>query len=540
MKLRNLLFPALAACCTTLFAQAPEASAPDRSGHILTPPAPATPRINSARVFGVRPGAPLLYTIAATGERPMVFAAEGLPEGVALDPQTGRITGKLNSAGSYRVTLRATNARGTTERDLRIVAGDAIALTPPMGWSSWNCWGHSVSQEKVLGSARALVEKGLADYGWTYVNIDDGWQGRRGGAENAIQPNDKFPDMKALAEEVHGLGLKLGIYSAPWVGTYAGHVGSYSDRADGKYDWLENGECDEVCRYRKPDATESPAHKVNFRHGAYSWVAADARQWAAWGVDYLKYDWYPNNEFHAREMADALRQTGRDIVFSMSNSAPFADAPRWAGIAQSWRTTGDIYDTWESILYIGFERQERWAAFHGPGHWADADMLVVGMVGWGPELHPTGLTPDEQYAHITLWTLLASPMLIGCDIARMDDFTRSLLCNFEVNDILQDPLGMRAVRFGREKEQAVFVKILEDGSLAIGLFNLSDEPRRIGFEPFELGLWSKSINVRDVWRQQDAAEISCHERYETEVAPHGAALYRLTPGNIRERAGEKL
>src|SRR5512142_471199 len=196
MKIRSLpkaaLFSALLGAglvvpaVTGIAAGAPE---------ILTPPAPATPRINGPGVFGVRPGAPFLYAIPATGRRPMTFAVEGLPGGLAVDATTGRITGSLAQPGDYPVTLRAQNALGAATRRFRIVAGDRIALTPPMGWSSWNCWGDAVSQEKVLSSARAMVERGLRDHGWTYINIDDGWQGPRGGEFNAIQPNRKFSQM---------------------------------------------------------------------------------------------------------------------------------------------------------------------------------------------------------------------------------------------------------------------------------------------------------------------------------------------------------
>ena len=161
-----------------------------------------------------------------------------------------------------------------------------------------------------------------------------------------------------------------------------------------------------------------------------------------------------------------LRKIDRDIIFSLSNSAPYGDAPVWQRYANCWRTTGDIRDTWESISRIGFS-QDRWLAFNHPGHWADSDMLVVGMVGWGPKLHPTKLTADEQYTHISLWSLLASPMLIGCDIAQMDDFTMSLLTNDEVNDVNQDPLGIQAYPVWQENKQVIYAKHLEDGSMAI-------------------------------------------------------------------------
>ena len=545
---KTLLFTLLIA---VLFCVAPVASAKksaatpqhnihDYSAYILTPPAPLHPRINSAKVFGVRPNAPILYKIATTGERPMKFEVDNLPQGVTLDNEKGLLSGSIAKEGTYLLTLRATNAKGSDERELKIKVGDEIALTPPMGWNSWNCWGPTVSQEKVLSSARALIEQGMAEYGWTYINIDDGWQGKRGGEYNAVQPNDKFPDMKALADELHSQGLKLGIYSGPWVSTYAGHAGTHSDNPEGTYDWIEQGWCNEDMRMTLPDDPKRFIRRRHWRHGEYTWEKADSRQWADWGVDYLKYDWKPNDVYYTRQMHDALKECGRDIVYSISNTAPFADAYAFKELTQCWRTTGDIRDTWESISSIGFQQQDRWAAFHGPGHWGDADMLVVGMVGgWKSAPHFSQLTPDEQYTHITLWAMLASPMLIGCDIALMDDFTRSLLCNFEVNDILQDPLGMRAAPFYRDDRHVVYVKILENGDLAVAMFNLTTEPLTFEIEPRALGLWDKPAMVRDVWRQQVVTYVYPGDTFTVDVAPHGVVLYRLSPGNSDQKNVKK-
>lgn len=183
--------------------------------YILTPKAPDTPRINGAKIFGVRPGSKFLYTIPATGIRPMTFAVENLPKGLKVDMVTGQITGSVKKAGEYIVTFIARNSLGEARRDFKIVVGDKIALTPPMGWNSWNCWGNAVSQEKVLSSAKAMVEKGLINHGWQYINIDDGWQGLRGGKHQGVMTNSKFPDMKALSDEIHSMGLKIGIYSGP-------------------------------------------------------------------------------------------------------------------------------------------------------------------------------------------------------------------------------------------------------------------------------------------------------------------------------------
>lgn len=491
---------------------------------ILTPPAPRTPKVNGAKVFGARPGSPFLYRIPATGERPMRFSAEGLPRGLKVNPETGIISGKVKKAGSWKVTLRAENSLGRGERILNIIIGEDICLTPPLGWNSWNVWGNSVSQEKVLSSARAMVESGLADCGWSYINIDDGWQGIRGGKDKAIQPNSKFPDMKALADEIHSMGLKFGIYSGPWTGTYAGHIGETCDNPDGTYDFITKGLCDSVY---KLDRRKVNRNSVRY-FGRYSFVKADVRQWAEWGVDYLKYDWYPNDEEHAREMGNALRKSGRDIVYSLSNAAPFALAPVWQDCSNAWRTSDDILDSWESMSRIGFRMQDRWAPYCGPGHWPDADMLVVGKVGWGPSVKESRLTADEQYTHISLWALLASPLLIGCDMADMDAFTLGLLSNTEVLDVNQDPLGLHASLFESGEAWAVYSKPLEDGSLAVGLFNLGESPRSMGFMPRRMGQFGL-VEIRDLWRQKNLGTMAASIAWNTEVAPHGVVLLKVTP-----------
>ena len=262
---------------------------------VLTPKPAATPRLTGPRVFGVRPSSPFLFTITATGERPMEFTAETLPASLRLDPTTGRITGTLPQAGEFSVTVRAKNARGTAERKLRLVAGDRIALTPPMGWNSWNCWAASVDQPKVLRSARALVNSGLAQHGWTYINIDDTWQGERDpqAPAHALTANKKFPDMKGLCEEIHGLGLKAGIYSTPWITSYAQYPGGSADTPDGA--WHKH--------------TGEP--RSDWRSGKISFAREDAKQWADWGFDYLKYDWNPIDLPQVRAMTAALHDSGR-------------------------------------------------------------------------------------------------------------------------------------------------------------------------------------------------------------------------------------
>jgi alpha-galactosidase len=481
---------------------------------ILTPKPAATPRINGPRVFGVRPGHPFLYAIPATGERPMKFSADGLPAGLALDAATGRITGTIAAAGTHRVALRATNARGADAQPLRIEVGEKISLTPAMGWNSWNCWGVSVDQEKVLASARAIVASGLVNHGWSYINIDDTWQGARPGPDHALQPNGKFPDLKKFCDEVHAMGLKAGIYSTPWITSYAGYPGGSADHPAG--DWV------------KPPSPKQPNRKIKPWHlGDHSFAVVDARQWAAWGIDYLKYDWNPNEPPETKVMADALRASGRDILYSLSNNSPFEHAAALAGLANSWRTTGDIRDIWGNLRNIWFQ-QEKWREFAGPGHWNDPDMLVIGPVdvGSGKSIRPSRLTPNEQYTHLTLWCLLSAPLLIGCPVEKADEFTLSLLSNDEVLAIDQDELGRQAKQQVVDGRKQVYVKELVDGSHAIGFFNLAQESQPIAITWAQLGL-KRPARARDLWRQQDVPLAG--DGFSVEVGRHGTHLIRVWP-----------
>jgi alpha-galactosidase len=555
----SLVFLGTAMALTRLVAETPSTNSPDKSWPTptpaptpawpatLTPPAPATPRINGPWVFGVRSGSPVLYAIPATGERPMIFAAEGLPEGLALDASSGRITGSLPKAGTNAVTLIARNARGEAKRSFKIIVGDQIALTPPMGWNSWNCWGGKVSQEKVLSSARAMKTAGLDRHGWSYVNIDDGWQGKRGGSANAIQPNSKFPDMKSLSEQIHGMGLRFGIYSTPWRGSYEGHIGSSCDNRDGIYDWIESGDHSEYYRIGKTGAAFNQLaggaqneamrnkdkegaevmakRKSNWKFGTYPFHEQDAKQWAQWGVDYLKYDWNPVDVPHVEVMAKALRATGRDIVYSLSNSAPFKDAADWKRLANLWRTTGDINDSWKSMNGIGFGKQAAWAPYQAPGHYNDPDMLVIGRVGWGNP-HPLRLTPDEQYTHVSLWCLLSAPLLLGCDLNQLDPFTLGLITNDEVLAIDQDELCKPALCVSPEGPLKVYVKELADGTKAIGLFNAGDIPAQVTLDWKQAGLSGKQT-LRDLWRQRDVGAFE--GSYGAEVPVHGVILLKATP-----------
>ncbi len=480
------------------------------SAEIRTPPPREAPRINGPRVYGQRPGRPFLYTIPITGVEPITVSVDGLPDGLKLEESLPRISGVAARQGDYPITITATNSRGTDTQKLLIRIGDQICLTPPMGWNSWNCFADAVDAEKVFAQAKVLSEDGLLKHGWTYVNIDDTWQGSRSGPDLALQPNGKFPDIKGLCDRIHALGLKAGIYSTPWATSYAGFNGGSSDSADGK--WAPP----EASRVRHFDG--NPPYAI----AAHHFAAADAKQFAAWGFDYLKYDWFPLTIPDVAEMSAALKNSGRDIIYSLSNRAIFEHAAEYAKLANCWRTTDDITDTWASMHGIGFS-QDRWADLAGPSHWNDPDMLVLGTVGWG---HPrqSRLTPDEQYTHMTLWCLLSAPLLIGTDLTKIDAFTHNLLCNDEVLAVDQDALGHQAVMISLAGPQQVYAKRLSDGTFAVGLFNLDDHPAQVSFRFGDLQL-NGPQPVRDLWRQKNLPEAT--NSFKMTVASHSAELVKI-------------
>jgi alpha-galactosidase len=473
-------------CCCSLAAAA-EPLPP------LLPADSPLPAIHGARITGGTPGRSFAFLIPATGEKPLTFSAANLPAGIQLDPQTGILHGTLEQAGTTVVQLAVKNARGESRRPLTIVAGPRkLALTPPLGWNSWNCWAGAVSDEKVRISADAMVSSGLAAHGFQFINIDDCWEDKRA-ADGEIQSNRKFPDMKALADYVHGKGLRLGIYSSPGPKTCAGYEASWKHEQQ------------------------------------------DANTYAKWGVDYLKYDWCSYGQIAPKPdlaalmrpysvMRDALDHCGRDIVFSFCQYG-MGDVWKWGEQVggNCWRTTYDIVDTWDNMSGIGFGQNghERYA---GPGHWNDPDMLVVGRVGWGPALHRSRLTPDEQITHISLWCLLSAPLLIGCDMAALDPFTLALLTNDEVLDVNQDPLGKPAGRTAQNGLSEVWSRPLSDGTMAVGLFNRDKAPAKVSIAWSQLKLAGPQP-VRDLWLHKDLGQFT--DAFAADVPPHGVVLVRV-------------
>jgi alpha-galactosidase len=406
---------------------------------------------------------------------------------------TGIISGAIGAAGRFAVPIDVSNASGTAKNVLTIVGGeDALALTPPLGWNSWNVWGGSVDDAKVRAAADAMVSSGLAAHGYQFINIDDGWEGKRD-ANGVLQPNEKFPNMKALADYVHSKGLKIGIYSSPGPRTCQGLPGSYQH--------------EEI----------------------------DARTWAEWGFDLLKHDWC-SYETIARDtslaelqkpfiiMRDALRKVNRDIVFSLCQYG-MGNVWEWGADVGGhyWRTSGDLTDVWSNMSSVGFRQagREKWSR---PGHWTDPDMLVVGKVGWGPNIHDTRLTPHEQITHISLWALQAAPLLIGADMTQFDPFTTALMTNHEVLEMNQDVLGTGAARVYQRERLELWARPLADGTIAAGLFNRGLQPAKMAASWKELGL-SGAQPVRDLWLHKELGSVN--GEFSAVVPAHGAVLVKI-------------
>jgi alpha-galactosidase len=465
-------------------------SPPDEPAPPIAANTPPEPMILAPRITGGTPGRPFLFRIPATGAEPLHFSAKNLPPGLSLDPQTGIISGSLASEGRTHVEIVVKGPNGQAAGTVTIIGGPrALALTPPMGWNSWNVWGTAVDDAKIRAAADWMVKSGLAAHGFQYINIDDAWEAGRDD-QGRIQTNEKFPDMKALADYVHSKGLKLGIYSSPGPKTCAGYEGSYQHEQ------------------------------------------SDANRYAEWGIDLLKYDWCSYGDIAKDDsleelqkpykiMREALNGCERDIVFSLCQYGK-GDVSKWGKDVGGnyWRTTGDITDTWLSMSDIGFG-QSGLEAYAGPGLWNDPDMLVVGKVGWGPTLHDSKLPRNEQITHITLWSLLASPLLIGCDLSQLDEFTLALLTNPEVLEASQDPLGKQARRVTKTDYLEVWARPLADGTMAIGLFNRGRTAAPVTAHWKDLGLTGR-LPVRNLWLRRDEGVFE--ESYTATVPRHGAVL----------------
>ena len=432
-------------------------------------------------------GGPDGFTITASmqdGKSPRQVVYEGKLIGDELHMATRR---RPDAPRTEVVAHRAPAGEGTMPPRipppaLHKVPYNGLAKTPPMGWNSWNKFAGRVDEATVRSIADAMASNGMKEAGYTYINIDDTWEGERDARGN-IQTNKKFPDMKALADYVHGKGLKLGIYSSPGPHTCAGYEGSY-------------------------------AHEEQ-----------DAHTYANWGIDYLKYDWcdarnyYTDEDMHAiyQKMGDALHATGRPIVYSLCQYGR-ADVWKWAPDVSGnlWRTTGDIRDAWDSMSKI-VDQQAELAPYAGPGHWNDPDMLEIG----------NGHMSDTEYrTHMSLWSMLAAPLIAGNDLRDMTKEIHDILTNREVIAIDQDPLGKQATRISKSGDQEIWVRPLSGGAHAVALYNRSASDANMTVKWSDVGLKKAPAKARDVWAHSDV-KLNNGD-YSVDVPSHGVVLLRVS------------
>ena len=365
-------------------------------------------------------------------------------------------------------------------------ANTTLAATPPMGWNSWNHFAGRVTEKDVRAAADYLVSSGLRDAGYVYVNIDDTWEGKRN-ANGEIHTNDKFPDMKALADYVHSKGMKLGIYSSP------------GPQTCGRYE------------------------------GSYQHEAQDAKTYAGWGIDYLKYDLCSYGEIMRKQagsehnpqasemmheayqkMHQGLLATGRPIVFSLCQYG-WDNVWQWGPSVGGnlWRTTGDIEDNYARMAEIGFS-QAGLSKYAAPGHWNDPDMLEVGN---------GGMSSDEYRTHMSLWAILAAPLLAGNDLSKMSPDTLAILKNKDVLAIDQDKLGKQGDRISADGPYEVWSRTLSQGK-AIALFNRSGQAAPITLHLQSAGL-KAGTRAKDVW---SGSEVTVKDGYSVNVPKHGVVL----------------
>jgi alpha-galactosidase len=509
------LFPAISPAQTT-------SGTIQSAMEIYTPVPKPQPRLNGPQVYGCRPGNPFLYRIPCQGNRPVLFSVKGLPPGLELNKETGFITGNAPVSGEYNLMITAANSSGKDKRKLKIVSGEKLALTPPMGWNDWYAHYDRITDKMMREAADIMVSSGMADVGYTYVNIDDCWMnaeknndpqrmGPLRDEKGNILPNRHFPDMKDMTDYIHSRGLKAGLYTSPGPQTCAGFAGSYMHEEQ------------------------------------------DARQFADWGFDFLKYDWCSYGRIANEKSSSAIIQNGRkvlqledyklpyvlmgdilkkqqrDIVFNLCQYG-MGDVWKWGGEigGHCWRTAGDLGFELDRIFDVALKNCE-YREYSKPGEWNDPDYIQIGWIGDANKMGhsvPTPMSANLQYSYMSLWCLMASPLIYSGDMTKLDPFTLNVLCNPEIIEVDQDPLGECGKVIKLTEEQFLLVKNLYDGSKAVGLFNRGKSPANICVDFVRISLRGK-LMVRDLWRQKDIGRFN--KTITRQVPGQGVVMLKLIP-----------
>lgn len=468
------------------------------------------PLINTPSVYGGSPKKPILFRIPVAGQRPITYGAIHLPEGLTLNENI--ISGSVETEGLYEITLTAENALGKAEKNITFeIKRDQVLLTPLIGYTSWNDAGYEVSQEHMEKTAEKMMELGLPEFGFRYINTDSGWQGTYGGKYDSVQPNEKFPDIKGMCDKLHSMGYLCGIYSTPMLNAFGCSI---------KRVPLPPG-----CTQGDPD------DRFADERGGIGVIRKEknhALQWAEWGFDYLKYDWRPSDPINAELMRQELVQTDRDFGFCVTVRARPEYHKYWEKYCCSYRNNPDCIKIWDRTMEI-YHSYFDFIPYVNRGHYFDLDMLDVGYCDLFRKLIYTenpdyGYTEDEEILIYTLRAFFASPIQISCDVNQIDEFLLSVLCNEEMIAINQDALFDGAKPYLLSEDDMKMIHIwkrkLENGDCAYAIFNLgkTEETSTIYFEG--------CCNVRDVWAKEDLGTFT---HYTCTTKPHTVQVIRVTP-----------
>jgi hypothetical protein len=503
----------------------------------------ASPQFNGARVLGVRPNTPVVYALTVSGNRPLEFTVKHLPAGLTLDAHTGIITGTIAKQGEYVITAAARNSAGHADAEIKIICGDTLALTPPLGWNSYDCFGDNVVESEVLANARYVAEK-MLPVGWDTVVVDYCWSdpGAHDNNRNAradaplvmdqfgrmLPAPNRFPTaandagFKPLADAVHALGLKFGIHVMRGIPRHA--VKNNLPIEGSAFHAADAANTNDKCVWC-PDM-----FGVRGNAAGQAWYDSCARLWAAWGVDYIKVDDL-SRPYHTAEIElirNAIDRSGHAVVFSTSpGETPVEDAAHIASHANLWRVSDDFWDNWKYLEHE-FTLAARWHSFAGAGHWPDADMIPVGHLSVAHRSvgkdRFTGFTRDEQLTLLSFWSLLPSPLMVGANLPDNDAWTLALLTNPEVIAVNQDTLGRAAQRLTNGPAGVeIWTKPLADKTLAVGLFNRGKTVLPVNLLWSDLGLKGRPA-VRDLWVRKDLGRA---KNFTAELPVHGSVLLKV-------------
>jgi len=450
-------------------------------------------------VVGVSVGKPFLYRIPAVGARPLTIDAASLPEGVTFCG--GVLSGMIERKGEWTLEVRASNAEGSASKTLRLsVDVDNMLRTPLLGFTSWNAFAHKVTQSDIERTAGQLIDMGLADYGYAYVNLDSGWQKEYGGKFDAVMPNEKFPDMKGMYDYIHSLGLRGGIYSTPMITAWGCPVGlpSIPGCTRGEPDFLNTNEMGGI--------------------GCEHLEANNVRQWEEWGVDYLKYDWRPTDPATADLKKQELLKSCREIVFCVTVNALEQYGHYWSKHCTSWRDNRDSIDKFHVVRQILDSVRKDWKRYVRAGHFFDLDMLEIGHMHWNKGNR--GLTENEELFAYTMRAFFMSPIQLSCRLENLSDYEKDIICNEEVLAMHQDEKCEFPDPIRLDETARIYRRTLANGDIVYAVFNMT---RETVSQTVEIGQCSA---VRDLWAQEDRP---CTPQLTFEMEPHGAYLFRVTP-----------